>query len=123
MFVISNAADVIPRGGLVTAITLVHLGCPAACSYLRIFLSGDLFRNHVKVHHVVTRRSLVALSAVERAWGGMLEIGNSPCGSRVALGALRAEQPHMPIFGGVASDAVEGVARGALIQLTRDSNA
>ena len=64
MLVIANAADVIPGRGLMAAIALVHLRWPAASGYLRIFLSGDLLRNHVEVHHVVTRRSLVALRAV-----------------------------------------------------------
>ena len=123
MLVVANAADVIPGRGLVAAITLVHLSWPAASGYLRIFLSGNLLRNHVEVHHVVARRSLVALSAVERAWRRMLEFSNSPTGCCVALCAVYAEQSQVPVFSGVASSAVEGLARGTLVELTRNSNA
>jgi len=34
---------------LLAAITLVHLSWPAASGYLRIFLSGDLLRNHARM--------------------------------------------------------------------------
>ena len=64
MLVVANAADVIPGRGLMAAIALVHLSRAAALGHLRIFLSGDLLRNHVEVHHVVARWSLVALRAV-----------------------------------------------------------
>lgn len=45
------------------AITLSHLSRAAAPGYFGILLAGNLLRNHVEVHHVVTRRSLVALRA------------------------------------------------------------
>ena len=64
VFVISNAADVVPDGGLVAAIALGHASYSATSGYLRIFLSGNLLRNHVEVHHVVAPWSLVALRAV-----------------------------------------------------------
>ena len=64
VFVIAKAADVVPDGGLVAAIALGHASCSATSGYLRIFLSGDLLRNHVEVHHVVAPWSLVALRAV-----------------------------------------------------------
>ena len=106
MFVISNAADIVPGRGLVTAITLGYVGYSAASGYPLIFLPGDLLRDHVEVHHVMTSRSLVALSAVKRAWCRMLEFSDSPIGCRMALGAIFAEEPKMPVFGGVASRAV-----------------
>lgn len=33
---------------------------------IRVLLAGDLHRDHLKVHHVVARWSLVALGAVFR---------------------------------------------------------
>ena len=123
MFVVAKTADVVPGRGLVAAITLGYLSWPAASGYLRIFLSGNLLRNHVEVHHIVARRSLVALSAVERAWRRMLEFSNSPTGCCVALCAFYAEQSQVPVFSGVASSAVESLAGGTLVELTRNSNA
>ena len=105
------------------AIALVHLRWPTASGYLRVFLSSDFLRNHVEVHHVVTRRRLVALGAVERAWRRMLEFSNSPTGCCVALGALLAEQAHVLVFGQMTSGAVEGFARRTLVELAGDSNA
>jgi hypothetical protein len=110
MLVVANAADVIPGRGLMAAVTLVDLSWSAASGYLRIFLSGDLLRNHVEVHHVVTRRSLVALSAVERARGRMLEFSDSPARCCVTLGAVFAEQSQVPVFGQMASSTVKGLA-------------
>ena len=53
----------------------------------------------------------------------MLESSNSPTGCRVALGAIVAEESDVPVFGQVAPSAVEGLARGTLVELTGDSNA
>ena len=60
------------------AITLVHLSWPAASGDLRIFLSGDLFRNHVEVHHVMTGGRLMTLRAGLRVGRGVPELGEGP---------------------------------------------
>ena len=122
MLVIANASDVVPGCGLVTAITLGHVGCPTACGYPFIFLAGDLLRNHFEVHHIVAPWSLVALSTVERSRGRMLEFSNSPTGCGVALGAVFAEEPKVPVLGGVASRAVECFSCGTLVKFTGDPN-
>ena len=54
VLVAGSAFDVVPRGGLMAEEALVHLG---------IRLTGDLHGDHLKVHHVVARRGLVALVA------------------------------------------------------------
>lgn len=84
MFVITNAFDVVPRSGLMAAITLVNLNGPAAAGDLRIFLSGDLFRNHFKVHHVMTGRRLMALRAGLRGGRRVTELRDRPLRRRVA---------------------------------------
>ena len=54
MLVKADAFDVVPRGGLMAEKALVDLG---------IRLAGDFHGDHLKVHHVVARRGLVALGA------------------------------------------------------------
>ena len=71
MLVVPHSLDVIPGRGLVASIALVHLSRAAALGHLRIFLAHNLLRDHVEVHHIVTRRSLVALRAIKRARRGM----------------------------------------------------
>ncbi len=78
MFVPTDVFDVVPGRGLMAAITLIHLNGAAASGHLRIFLSGDLFRNHFKVHHVMARRRLMTLRARERCGRRMTEVGDSP---------------------------------------------
>lgn len=53
----------------------------------------------------------------------MQELGDGPLGRGVTLSTVFAEQPQMPIFRGMASSAVEGLARGAFIELIGHSNA
>ena len=89
------------------AITLVHLSWPAAFGYLRIFLSGDLFRNHVEVHHVVARRGLMTLGARLRRGRRVTELGDGPLRCRVARSAIGAEQTYVPVLGLVTCCAVQ----------------
>ena len=84
MLVIPDAFDVVPGRGLMAAITLIHLNGAAASGYLRIFLSGDLFRNHFKVHHVMARRRLMTLRARLRGGRRVMEFGDCPLRRRVA---------------------------------------
>ena len=84
MLVIADAFDVVPGRGLMAAITLIYLDGAAASGDLRIFLSGDLFRNHFKVHHVMARRGLMALGARLRGGRRMAELGYGPLRCRVA---------------------------------------
>ena len=53
----ANALDIVPRSRLVALVTLVDFGGR---------LPGHLGRNHFKMHHVVARRCLMALSTVLR---------------------------------------------------------
>ncbi len=55
MLVPAGSQDVVPRGRLVTLITLVDP---------RVWLTGDAGRDHLEVHHVVAGRSLMALRAI-----------------------------------------------------------
>ena len=105
-----------------TPVTLGRLGRSTASGNPLIFLAGNLLRNHVDVHHIVTRRCLVALSAVQIAGSWMLKSGNPPIDGQVALGAVFAEETQVPVFGGVASIAVKSLTRGTLIKLSRDTN-
>ena len=52
----------------------------------------------------------------------MPELGDCPFGQAVALGAVFAEKCQVSVFSGVATNAVEGPARGAFVKLTGDSN-
>ena len=88
MLVVANAADVVPGRGLMAAVALVHTSHAAALSDLGIFLARNLLRHHLEVHHVVARRSLVALRAVSGAHRRMPELGDGPLGRDVALCAV-----------------------------------
>jgi len=57
MFVIAESANVVPRSCLVTLETLNHVGAG---------LTSHFGRNHLAVHLVATRGSLVALRAIRR---------------------------------------------------------
>ena len=54
MLVKADALDVVPRGGLMAEEALIDLG---------VRLAGHFHGDHLKVHHVVARRSLMALRA------------------------------------------------------------
>lgn len=50
----ADAFDIIPRGGLMAEEALIHFG---------LFHVRDSHRNHFEMHHVMARRSLMALGA------------------------------------------------------------
>lgn len=77
---------------------LIHLG----------FLhADDRHRNHFEVHHVMARRSLVALGAVQGSGRGIAEFRNGPRDGAVALRAVLAEQSEVSVFVPVACGAVQ----------------
>ncbi len=53
----------------------------------------------------------------------MLELGDGPLSRGVALRAVLAEQPDVPVLCGVASNAIEGLARSARVEVIGDANA
>ena len=69
VFVPADAFDVVPRGGLVAEEALVHL---------RVLLSRHLHRDHLEVHHVMTRRSLMALGTRLRDGRRVAKFGDRP---------------------------------------------
>ena len=77
---------------------LIHLGLRHA---------GGRHRNHLEVHHVVARRSLMALGAVQGSGRGMAELRNGPCDGAVTLRAVLAEQSEVPVLGPVACGAIQ----------------
>ena len=98
MLVIANAFDVVPSRRLVALVTLVDFGDG---------LAGHLGRNHLKMHHVMARRGLVALGAIRGFWRRMSELWDRPFGRPVALGAVLAEEFEVPILGGMAGRAIQ----------------
>ena len=56
VLVVADSSDVVPDGGVMAEVALLHI---------RVFHARDLLRNHVKVLHVMAGRSLVALRTVE----------------------------------------------------------
>lgn len=58
---------------------------------LGVFDSGDFFRDHVKVLHVMAWRRLVALGAIGRSWRGMDEFLHRPGIGRVTGAAILSE--------------------------------
>ena len=98
MFVKADAFDVVPRSCLMAEEALVHLG---------LLHAGGRHRNHFEVHHVMARRGLVTLGAVQGSWRGMAEFGNGPCDRAVTLRAILPEQSAMPVLVPVASGAIQ----------------
>ena len=121
--VVADTADVVLRRGLVAPVALIHLSYATALGHLRILLARHLLRHHLEMHHVVTGWSLVALRATGRLRRGVLELGHGPLRRRVALRAVFAQQSHVPVFGGVASHTIQGLAGRAGVELPRDANA
>ena len=98
MLVSAHAFDVGPCGRLMALVTLVDLGS---------WLPSHLGRNHLKMHHVMTRWTLVTLGAVHGTRGRMPELGDRPLRCRVALGAILAEELDVPILIRVAARTVQ----------------
>ena len=93
-----RSQDVVPERGLVTLKALVDTG---------VRLTSNTRRNHLEVHHVVTRRRLMALRAILGGGRRMLELSNRPAIRRVALSAILTEQLEMAVVVRVASRAVQ----------------
>src|ERR1035437_8762296 len=70
VFVKADASEVVPRGCLMAEEALIHLG---------LLHTGGRHRNPFEVHHVMARRSLVTLGAVQ----GSGQIGRASCRERV----------------------------------------
>ena len=69
MLVPAGAQDIVPRGSLVALKTLVDA---------RMRFSGDTRGDHLKVHHIMTGRGLMALGTVRRVGGRMSKFGDGP---------------------------------------------
>ena len=82
MLVPADSFNVVPGRCLVAFVALIDLGMRFAC---------NCGRDHLEVHHVMTRRSLVTLATIVRLGGGMLIFGNRPAIAGVAGGTIRAE--------------------------------
>ena len=74
---------------------------------LGLFHFRHAHRNHLEVHHVVTRRGLMALSAGLRYGRRMAEFRDRPLRRRVALRAVVAEQTDVPVLGLMARRAIK----------------
>ena len=94
----TNSLDVVPRGRLVAQVALVDFG---------VRLTGDLGRDHLKMHHVMARRRLMALSAVLGGRRGVPKLRNRPLRRRMALGTILAEQFDVSILVGMAGRAIQ----------------
>lgn len=72
-----------------------------------MLLTGHSGGNHVEVAHVVTRRGLMALGTVDRAWRWMAEIRDRPVRRQVTLNAIVSKEPVMRVLGAMTRFAVE----------------
>ena len=101
----TSAPYVVPRIRLMTQEALVDLG---------VFLTGDHFRHHLEMHHVVARRRLMALGAITRGGRWMKEPCDSPSGRIVAVGAVAPKQFPVRIAIAVTACADQPVFLGRL---------
>ena len=72
-----------------------------------LFHVRDPHRDHLKMHHVVARRGLVALDAGLRSGGGVPEIRERPLSRDVTLRAIVAKEALVPVLGLVATGAIQ----------------
>ena len=98
MLVKADAANVVPRGRLMAKEALADL---------RVRLARDAHRNHFEVHHVMARRSLMALRARLRDGRWVTEFRDRPLRRAVTLRAVISEQSHVTVFCLVTRCAVE----------------
>ena len=103
----ANALDVIPRVGLMTAVALIDLHICTAWIARSIRFAGNRLINHFEMLHVVARRRLMTLRAVCRARRRVLELGDGPLRSRVALGAILPKELEMLVLIRMAACAVQ----------------
>ncbi len=117
MLVVSDSANVVPDGRLVTAVALTDFDFAATPRDLRVFLAGNGFGDHVEMHHVVTWGGLMALGAGGRVRRRVLVALDCPFRSRMALGTILAKQPEVPVLGRMASQAIERDIGRVLVDL------
>lgn len=94
----ADSFDIIERVCAMALETLVHLS---------MFPAGNTPVNHLEMHHVVTRRCLMALRTVFRSWRRVQEWRNPPGRSRMTVCAVPSKQLAMRITVAVAACAVE----------------
>ena len=83
MFELTNALDIVPRVRSMALEALVN-----RC----MFLTGNGFVHHLKMHHVVTRWRLMALGAVLGGGRGMQEPRDPPTRRDMTVRTFLAEQ-------------------------------
>ena len=88
--------------GLVTTETLINASP---------LLAGNSLIHHLKMHHVMARGWLVALSTLRRSRARVEKAADLPDRCLMAAGALRTKESLMLILSRVAGLAVEGRAR------------
>lgn len=98
VFIPTNSPDIVPCRGLVTKITLADLG---------VFLSRDLHRDHLEVHHIMAGRGLVTLHTILGLGGGMAKLGDRPMHNRVARRAIFPKKAAMAILVIVTTGTIE----------------
>ena len=90
----ANAANSVPRVGLVAQKALFHS---------HLLLAGDGPVHHLEMHHVIAWRCLVALNAAPRAWRGVRKPAYCPGRGGVATLAVAAEQRPVRVAVGMAA--------------------
>lgn len=94
----ADAFDIVERVCTMAFETLV---------YLSMLPTGNTPVHHLEMHHVVTRRCLMALRAVFRSRRWVQEWGNPPSRGRMTVRAVPPKQLPMRITVAVAACAVE----------------
>ena len=98
MFVNPHSLDIDPTCRLVAHEALIDSG---------MGFSGHLGGYHVEMHHVMTRRGLMALSAVHRLWARVSELRKVPGRALMARGAVRSKKSKMPVLVLMTGGAIE----------------
>lgn len=106
MLIPTDALDIVPRSRLMATITLADSNIFTTRISRSIRTLGHRLGNHFKVHHIVARRRLMTLRAVGRPRRGMLETGNCPLRSPVALSAILPEEFQVSVLVRVTARAV-----------------
>ena len=107
----TDAFNVVPRGSLMTAITLGDCYVSATGIIWSIRRTRNSLGNHLEMHHVVTRRRLMTLRATRRARRRVNEAGDCPLRRAVTLRAVLPEQLEVRVFVRVATRAVQSHLR------------
>ena len=86
---------------LVAEVALLDAGSP---------LPRDAFVHHLKMHHVMAGRGLMALVTLLRFWRRVQEARDLPALGLMTVGALLAEQPTVFVTDTVAGGAIKHLA-------------